>query len=207
MFSIVGIQIFHGHLKEQCTYIDDNGDQIPLRYISGDTEYIALCKIDSDNPEGERVFFGVNEPFQTCNDVAVALGEPAIYTCTDYNPNPMAGMQNYDNIFYALLQVFQTVTLQDWSLQLYNLARGSGYVVSLFFIPLTFLVSFFAINLILAVIVNTYANANVTVQNEEDYDSTLHEMDDLIAQKTSKRSAPVKQQITYETYPRESEDI
>ena len=43
----------------------------------------------------------------------------------------------------------------------------------------------------------TYAMANVTVQNKDD-----HEMDDLIAQKTSNISVPVKQQITYETYPR-----
>ena len=49
---------------------------------------------------------------------------------------------------------------------------------------------------------DTYSRSISTVQIEEDYDSTLHEMDELIAQKTSKRSAPVKQQITYETYPR-----
>lgn len=49
---------------------------------------------------------------------------------------------------------------------------------------------------------DTYSHSINVVQTEEDYDSTLHEMDELIAQKTSKRSAPVKQQITYETYPR-----
>eukprot|EP01083_Nonionella_stella_P095951 269516_1 len=193
VFGIIGIQLFHGHLKQQCTSTV-TGE--PLTYISGDGEYIAIC-----SQEG-KVFFGTFEPFQTCNDVAVALGVAAQYECTGGNANPVAGMQNYDNIFYALLQVFQTVTLQDWSYQLYNLARGSGYIVAIFFVPLTFLVSFFAINLILAVIVDTYSRSNVIVQTEEDYDSTLHEMDELIAQKTSKRSAPVKQQITYETYPR-----
>ena len=201
VFGIVGIQLFHGRLKQQCTTIDDNGNRIPLVYRAVDSDYIALCQYDEDNPDG-KVFFGAREPMQTCNDVAVALGLEAVYTCTDNNENPVAGMQNYDNIFYSLLQVFQTITLQDWSSQLYNLSRGSGYVVALFFVPLTFLVSFFAINLILAVIVDTYSHSIFTVQTEEDHDSTLHEMDKLIEQKTSKRTAIVKQQITYDSYPR-----
>eukprot|EP01084_Bolivina_argentea_P006659 12632_1 len=200
VFGIIGIQLFHGQLKEQCTTMVE-GVQVPLKYISVDTEYTALCQVDEDNPGG-KVFFGKNVAPQTCNDVAIALGLPPIYECTDHNPNPVAGMQNYDDIFYSLLQIFQTVTLQDWSMQLYNLSRSRSYVVTGFFVPLTFLVSFFAINLILAVIVDTYSRSGVVVQMEEDYDSTLHEMDDLIAQKTSKRSAPVKQQITYKTYPR-----
>ena len=55
---------------------------------------------------------------------------------------------------------------------------------------------------IYTVIVDTYAHSIESVQDEEDYDSTIHETVELIQQKTSKRSAPVKQQITFETYPR-----
>ena len=49
---------------------------------------------------------------------------------------------------------------------------------------------------------DTYSKAVDTVTDFEDYHSALNEMDDLIAQKTSKRSARVTQRITYETYPR-----
>lgn len=56
--------------------------------------------------------------------------------------------------------------------------------------------------LFVVVIVDTYAKSIELVQTEEDYVNTLHEMDGLIQQKTSKKSAPVKQHITYESYPR-----
>eukprot|EP00485_Elphidium_margaritaceum_P010070 CAMPEP_0202692280 /NCGR_PEP_ID=MMETSP1385-20130828/6693_1 /ASSEMBLY_ACC=CAM_ASM_000861 /TAXON_ID=933848 /ORGANISM="Elphidium margaritaceum" /LENGTH=1814 /DNA_ID=CAMNT_0049347777 /DNA_START=122 /DNA_END=5566 /DNA_ORIENTATION=+ len=207
VFGIIGIQLFHGDLKQQCTtdvLIDGEEVRVPLTYISLSSEYVAFCSNDDGkNPSGDVLF--PHAGMYTCNDLAVALGENIVdapYECTGGNENPLAGMQNYDNIFYALLQVFQAVTLQDWSAQMYNIARGNTYMVAFFFIPLTFLVSFFAINLILAVIVNTYGESIFAVQTEEDTDDTLDEMDELIQQKTSKRSAPVKQQITYQTYPR-----
>eukprot|EP00484_Ammonia_sp_Unknown_P007624 CAMPEP_0197073220 /NCGR_PEP_ID=MMETSP1384-20130603/210494_1 /TAXON_ID=29189 /ORGANISM="Ammonia sp." /LENGTH=1825 /DNA_ID=CAMNT_0042512053 /DNA_START=142 /DNA_END=5619 /DNA_ORIENTATION=+ len=217
VFGIIGVQLFHGTLQQQCTTMMDlegNGEltRVPLTYIALDAEYVGLCSRgrDDDNDEG-RVYWGGHGVYKkTCNDLAEALGiDTSVYNyeCTDGNENPLAGMQNFDNIFYALLQVFQAVTLQDWSGQCYNLARGHGYTTALFFVPLTFLVSFFAINLILAVIVDTYARSIDVVQHEEDYDSTVAEMNELIQKKTSKRSAPVKQQITYETYPRKLREL
>jgi len=195
VFGIIGIELFVGQLNQQCTSTLDNS---PLSYTAVDTEYIALCAYSPDNPGGEVRFGG---SYQSCNDVAIALGHLPTYACTSGNENPLANMQRYDNIFYALLQVFQTVTLHDWSDQLYNLARSGGYVYALYFVPLTFFVSFFAINLILAVIVDTYSRSIRVVQTEEDDESQLREMDELITAKTmSKR--PVKQRITYETYPR-----
>ena len=147
VFGIIAIQLFHGLLKEQCTSTIDGS---VLTYRAVDSDYIAFCNIDRS--QNSNVYFGRGVPFQSCIDVAISLNvdNPRSYECTTGNKNPLAGMQNYDNIFYALLNVFQTVTLQDWSGQLYNLARGHGYIVSLFFIPLTFIISFFAINLILA---------------------------------------------------------
>ena len=67
---------------------------------------------------------------------------------------------------------------------MHDLALTESYTVSMFFVPLIFIVSFFALNLVLARIIDTYSNGysinQVQHDHEEDYDSTLSilEMDD-----------------------------
>ena len=40
---------------------------------------------------------------------------PGGYFCGKTNENPNNGVTNFDTIFYALLLVFQSVTLEGWS--------------------------------------------------------------------------------------------
>lgn len=37
------------------------------------------------------------------------------YACGKTKKNPNYGATNFDNIFYAFLQIFQTVTLEGWT--------------------------------------------------------------------------------------------
>lgn len=40
---------------------------------------------------------------------------PGGYFCGKNNENPNYGVTNFDNLFYAILSVFQCVTLEGWS--------------------------------------------------------------------------------------------
>lgn len=40
---------------------------------------------------------------------------PPGFACGKTNRNPNFGATNFDNVFYAFLQIFQTVTLEGWT--------------------------------------------------------------------------------------------
>lgn len=156
VFGIIGITSFNGVLREQCAH-SVSGEV--LTFTAVDTEYTAFCRYDESEDGNGKVYAGKDEYFRgqyiSCNDVADKLWmngtqDHTMWECTKDQDNPSAGMQNYDFIWYALLQIFQTVTLQDWSDQTYNLSRSMGYNPAFFFVVVTFLVSFYSINLILS---------------------------------------------------------
>jgi len=74
------------------------------------------------------------------------------YVCGKVNTNPNNGVTSFDNFFYALLVVFQSVTLEGWSEIMVQVQKTSSRWTSLFFMPLIFIGAFFLLNLTLAVI-------------------------------------------------------
>lgn len=66
--------------------------------------------------------------------------------------NPNFGSTNFDNIFYAFLLIFQTVTLEGWTEIMIYLEAAMGTWVIIYFIPIVFIGGFFLLNLTLAVI-------------------------------------------------------
>lgn len=61
-------------------------------------------------------------------------------------------MTNFDNIFYSLLVVFQSVTLEGWSVIMVQVQKVFNILSLFFFIPLVFIGAFFLLNLTLVVI-------------------------------------------------------
>lgn len=45
---------------------------------------------------------------------------PAKYTCTDTWIGPNDGITQFDNILFAVLTVFQCITMEGWTTVLYN---------------------------------------------------------------------------------------
>lgn len=77
--------------------------------------------------------------------------------CLNIAPNPDAEVSNFDDFGSSLLQVFIVVTLEGWVTLMYRI-QATGHIHSwVYFISLTFIVGFFAINLFLAVIEEVYS--------------------------------------------------
>lgn len=74
------------------------------------------------------------------------------YICVDSLDNPNYGNSNFDNTAYALLTVFQCITLEGWSDLLKISVSTSGSLSVIFFIIVTFVGAFVLINLALAII-------------------------------------------------------
>ncbi len=73
--------------------------------------------------------------------------------CLEKWEGPNFGITSFDNIGYAMLTVFQCVTMEGWTQILYwtNDSMGS-YFNWVYFVPLIVLGSFFMLNLVLGVL-------------------------------------------------------
>ena len=74
---------------------------------------------------------------------------------------------NFDNFTIAFLTVFQIVTIDNWSIVMFNCARSLGPWAMIFAIFCFFMGTFFLTNLFLALLVDSF----VTNRNEEEEDS------------------------------------
>jgi hypothetical protein len=77
---------------------------------------------------------------------------PEGFFCGKKNVNPNFEVTNFDNIFWALLVVFQCITLEGWSDVMVQYQQVYTRFVFLFFFLLVFIGAFFLLNLTLAVI-------------------------------------------------------
>ena len=82
---------------------------------------------------------------------------PELPWCLNIAPNPNAKVTNFDNILYALLNVFVTITLEGWADIQYKLTDAGATYCWIYFVSLTFIVGFFAANLCLAIIERVYS--------------------------------------------------
>ncbi|XP_076597235.1 voltage-dependent L-type calcium channel subunit alpha-1D-like [Chaetodon auriga] len=66
---------------------------------------------------------------------------------------PNGGITNFDNVFFAMLTVFQCITMEGWTDVLYWMNDAIGYEIPwVYFVSLVIFGSFFIINLVLGVL-------------------------------------------------------
>uniref|UniRef100_A0A671G4B8 Voltage-dependent N-type calcium channel subunit alpha-1B n=1 Tax=Rhinolophus ferrumequinum TaxID=59479 RepID=A0A671G4B8_RHIFE len=86
--------------------------------------------------------------------------------CREYWPGPNFGITNFDNILFAVLTVFQCITMEGWTDILYNTNDAAGNTWNwLYFIPLIIIGSFFMLNLVLGVLSGEFAKERERVEN------------------------------------------
>uniref|UniRef100_A0A8C7LI36 Voltage-dependent N-type calcium channel subunit alpha n=1 Tax=Oncorhynchus kisutch TaxID=8019 RepID=A0A8C7LI36_ONCKI len=90
--------------------------------------------------------------------------------CTEYWIGPNYGITNFDNILFAVLTVFQCITMEGWVDILYNANDASGNTWNwLYFIPLIIIGSFFMLNLVLGVLSGEFAKERERVEKRQDF--------------------------------------
>nr|XP_020030879.1 voltage-dependent N-type calcium channel subunit alpha-1B-like isoform X2 [Castor canadensis] len=86
--------------------------------------------------------------------------------CREYWSGPNFGITNFDNILFAILTVFQCITMEGWTDILYNTNDAAGNTWNwLYFIPLIIIGSFFMLNLVLGVLSGEFAKERERVEN------------------------------------------
>ncbi|XP_011268426.1 voltage-dependent calcium channel type A subunit alpha-1 isoform X11 [Camponotus floridanus] len=148
IFAIIGLEFYSGTLHKTCFSITD------MDVIIKEGEQPSPCNTDIKL----EAPFGAN----VCN--------PNISTCQEYWEGPNAGITSFDNIGFAMLTVFQCITMEGWTAILYwtNDALGSQYNW-IYFIPLIVLGSFFMLNLVLGVLSGEFAKEREKVENRQSF--------------------------------------
>ncbi|XP_037391696.1 voltage-dependent R-type calcium channel subunit alpha-1E isoform X3 [Pygocentrus nattereri] len=91
---------------------------------------------------------------------------PHKYNCTGDWEGPNDGITQFDNILFAVLTVFQCITMEGWTTVLYNANDALGPSWNwLYFIPLIIIGSFFVLNLVLGVLSGEFAKERERVEN------------------------------------------
>uniref|UniRef100_A0A183CB81 Voltage-dependent calcium channel type A subunit alpha-1 n=1 Tax=Globodera pallida TaxID=36090 RepID=A0A183CB81_GLOPA len=90
--------------------------------------------------------------------------------CLAYWIGPNYGITSFDNIAFAMITVFQCITMEGWTTIMYytNDSLGSTYNWA-YFIPLIVLGSFFMLNLVLGVLSGEFAKERERVENRREF--------------------------------------
>ncbi|KAK5907784.1 hypothetical protein CesoFtcFv8_005598 [Champsocephalus esox] len=95
---------------------------------------------------------------------------PDKYSCSDTWIGPNDGITQFDNILFAVLTVFQCITMEGWTTVLYNTDDALGPNFNwIYFIPLIIIGSFFVLNLVLGVLSGEFAKERERVENRRSF--------------------------------------
>uniref|UniRef100_A0A8C0ALI1 Voltage-dependent N-type calcium channel subunit alpha n=1 Tax=Bos mutus grunniens TaxID=30521 RepID=A0A8C0ALI1_BOSMU len=104
---------------------------------------------------------GASRGFRPCRTLNLIPRE-----CREYWAGPNFGITNFDNILFAILTVFQCITMEGWTDILYNTNDAAGNTWNwLYFLPLIIIGSFFMLNLVLGVLSGEFAKERERVEN------------------------------------------
>jgi len=151
VFAVGAVQLFNGVLHRRCFSRD-----IPLS--------LALTVDDWQDSWTDFIYLDVAGSEKLCSSVSdndcvdcVSSACPDSHPyCLEIAPNPDFGATSWDNVYMAILNLFVIITLEGWVDQMYYLHDALSEYSWPFFIIVTFIISFFSVNLTLAVIEGTY---------------------------------------------------
>ncbi|EGK96852.1 AGAP002578-PD [Anopheles gambiae str. PEST] len=148
IFAIIGLEFYSGALHRSCYSLED------ISQIVKEGEFPTPCNADNDTiaPTGAYV----------CNS--------SDSTCIEQWEGPNFGITSFDNIGFAMLTVFQCITMEGWTAILYwtNDALGSTFNW-IYFVPLIVLGSFFMLNLVLGVLSGEFSNERGRVERQAQF--------------------------------------
>uniref|UniRef100_A0A4Y0BI67 Voltage-dependent calcium channel type A subunit alpha-1 n=1 Tax=Anopheles funestus TaxID=62324 RepID=A0A4Y0BI67_ANOFN len=183
IFAIIGLEFYSGALHRSCYSLEDICKYLALHVMTQFTPpfYILLAYLVAAQIVKEGEF---PTPCNADNDTIAPTGayvcNSSDSTCIEQWEGPNFGITSFDNIGFAMLTVFQCITMEGWTAILYwvgvillyalltNDALGSTFNW-IYFVPLIVLGSFFMLNLVLGVLSGEFAKEREKVENRQEF--------------------------------------
>ncbi|KAJ8254296.1 hypothetical protein COCON_G00209080 [Conger conger] len=181
IFGIVGVQLWAGLLRNRCFlqedlkmeynlshlspyYRQEEGEESP--FICSTASHNGMLRCHSLPPlKQDKVECQLNVSHQ--NLALYGLDGAGRNSCINWNQyysqckpgdhNPDKEAVNFDNIGYALIAIFQVITLEGWVDIMYYVMDAHSFYNFIYFILLIIVGSFFMINLCLVVIATQFS--------------------------------------------------
>ena len=134
IYAIAALQLFMGTLKRRCF---DKGTGLILSQNFDSSYNGYLC--------------GYND-----------CPQPDVYICGKQLSTPNSSVTNFDTVLWCLLMMFQEITLENWSINMYYVARTFSYYIVFFFLSLAFIGAMIFLNLLASIISQAYEKQQVT---------------------------------------------
>ncbi|KAH8859404.1 Voltage-dependent calcium channel type A subunit alpha-1 [Schistosoma japonicum] len=150
IFAIIGLEFYSGGFHMTCFDLY-NPDYLPLSLPNRPS--LAPCSLSNGSATSTG---SVPHGAFVC---------PTNYVCKGYWEGPNYGITSFDNIGYAMLTVFQCITMEGWTEIMYSTNDAFGDRFNyLYFVPLIILGSFFMLNLVLGVLSGEFAKERERVE-------------------------------------------
>ena len=148
LFSIIGVQSFRGSFRRQCVLTDPNNSSNVIdlsQQCGGYLNTTSLTNIRYLEVDGSTTDVG-----------AKGFICPLDQVCQTAATNPNGNSNSFDNIFAALVQVIIIASINTWSPIMYMAMDSDYFSSSLYFLVAVIVLNFWLINLLVAVVVNTF---------------------------------------------------
>nr|VZI37928.1 unnamed protein product [Spirometra erinaceieuropaei] len=151
IFAIIGLEFYSGGFHMTC--FDERNPEVLPESIPN-SKSLVPCNVGNGSTAKA-----------SSNAAQGAFRCPPGYICKGYWEGPNYGITSFDNIGYAMLTVFQCITMEGWTDIMYTTDDAIGdRFNALYFVPLIVLGSFFMLNLILGVLSGEFAKEKERVE-------------------------------------------
>ncbi|KAH8416477.1 hypothetical protein KR222_005300 [Zaprionus bogoriensis] len=173
IFAIIGLEFYSGTLHKTCYSVEDPSKHTLIFHFSSmhetETVFFPAASVDRLVKEGESET-PCNSDNQTDNASGSFVCNSNTSMCLNKWEGPNSGITSFDNIGFAMLTVFQCITMEGWTSILYwtNDALGSSFNW-IYFVPLIVIGSFFMLNLVLGVLSGEFSNERNRVERRMEF--------------------------------------
>ncbi|XP_075458518.1 voltage-dependent L-type calcium channel subunit alpha-1C isoform X8 [Ascaphus truei] len=142
IYAIIGLELFMGKMHKTCYVLSDGYPDVPTE------EEASPCALASNNG-------------RHCPNGSI---------CRAGWDGPKHGITNFDNFAFAMLTVFQCITMEGWTDVLYWMQDAMGYELPcVYFVSLVIFGSFFVLNLVLGVLSGEFSKEREKAKARGDF--------------------------------------
>ncbi|KAG6372714.1 Ion transport protein-domain-containing protein [Boletus reticuloceps] len=146
LFSVIGVQSFKTSLRRSCNLLPVLGENsTPLSQTCGGhinaTTLAPSPYLNSDGISGSITKGFICPLGQVCQE----------------GDNPFGGVESFDTMYYAILQIVVLASASSWSRIMYQIIGSESAVASIFFIFGILVLNFWLFNLLVGVITNSFS--------------------------------------------------
>ncbi|XP_051976461.1 voltage-dependent L-type calcium channel subunit alpha-1C-like isoform X1 [Xyrauchen texanus] len=175
IYAIIGLELFMGKMHRTCFFFRDGHKGQDFIFFSICFSLVIVITFISDQLTKSCLLSGpiAEEKPAPCAPSSAHgrhCSPPNVTQCMMGWEGPNDGITNFDNFAFAMLTVFQCITMEGWTDVLYWMQDAMGYELPwVYFVSLVIFGSFFVLNLVLGVLSGEFSKEREKAKARGDF--------------------------------------